>query len=175
MSEILSFICILSYNVQCVLLFWYFLGLFDLYPPLCQLSPCIFSGILQLKRKSFICQLAVTGCNALVERAHCQQIIHHTPTGMAEHLGVRELTSYLVRVSVTQHERVIKQECQFHSPKENTANMYLLGLLQVEQSNVSRLFIAGDDVLLPVCCAPIGRWRPGVLIGQRWRGSWDLL
>lgn len=42
---------------------------------------------------------------------------------------------------------------------------HLLGLLQIEQSNVSRLFVAGDDLLLPLGHAPVGRRRPGVLIG----------
>lgn len=53
--------------------------------------------------------------------------------------------------------------------------VYLLGLLQVEESDVSRLLVAGDDFLLSVWCVFIGRWRPHVLIGQRWRGSWNLL
>lgn len=47
----------------------------------------------------------------------------------------------------------------------HATDAYLLSLLQVEQSNVSGLFIAGDDFLVPVRCALIGRGRPSVLIG----------
>lgn len=71
--------------------------MFDLSPPASSCSLCVLSDILQINRKRFICQLAVRGGNALVKLTTCQQSAHHTPTGMAEHLGVQVLTWYLVQ------------------------------------------------------------------------------
>lgn len=67
-------------------------------------SLCVLSDILRIKKKRSVCQMAVMGSNVLVKGAHCQQSIHHTPTGMAEHLGVQVLTRYLVSACVTLRE-----------------------------------------------------------------------
>lgn len=91
------------------------------------------------------------GCNtSTVVLAHCQQIISHTPTGMAADptsLGANKIAgdSWRYRVDFFHTTKLGGGE-----KKEELVKLYLLGLLQVKESNVPRLFIAGDNFLLSI-------------------------
>lgn len=95
------------------------------------------------------------GCNtSTVVLAHCQQIISHTPTGMApdqRSLGANKIIgdSWCYHVDFFHTIKLGGKKKR----KEKLVKLYLLGLLQVKKSDVPRLFIAGDNFLLSVCGA----------------------
>lgn len=57
----------------------------DVGPTRSDLSARPLGGSPHERGKRFVLQLAFADSNGLVQLAHRQQIIHHTPTGMAEH------------------------------------------------------------------------------------------